>query len=83
MIYTKKEGYLPYIEIIHYNGVNRLEFNLDSNLLREIILIPKIEISKSFINYPFGTEETNIQTLDFLWLKGKKERSFFNYFYIH
>jgi len=64
------------IEIIQYNGVNRLEFNLDSNLLREIILIPKIEISKSFINYPFGIEETkrtNIQTLDFLWLKGKNE----------
>ena len=64
------------IEIIQYNGVNRLEFNLDSNSLREIILIPKIEISKSFINYPFGIEETkrtNIQTLDFLWLKGKNE----------
>ncbi len=64
------------IEIIQYNGVNRLELNLDSNSLREIILIPKIEILKSFINYSFGIEETkrtNIQTLDFLWLKGKNE----------
>lgn len=64
------------IELIQYNGVNRLEFNLDSNLLREIILIPKIKISKVFINYPFGIEETkrtNIKALDFLWLKGKNE----------
>ena len=64
------------IEITQYNGVNRLEFNLNSNSINEIVLIPKVKILKSFINYPFGIEETkrsNIQTLDFLWLKGENE----------
>ncbi|MHA1257084.1 MAG: hypothetical protein ACTSPS_15955, partial [Promethearchaeota archaeon] len=61
------------LEIIQYNGVNRLEFILDSILLDEIVLTPTFQVSKSFINYPFGIEETkrsNIQTLDFLWLMG-------------
>jgi len=61
------------LEVIQYNRVNRLEFILESILLDEIILTPAFQVSKSFINYPFGTEETkrsNIQTLDFLWLMG-------------
>ncbi|MFX1449422.1 MAG: hypothetical protein ACFFCM_01185 [Promethearchaeota archaeon] len=64
------------IKIAQYENVNRLEFSLISNSLRQIILNPTIKIEKSFINYPFGIEETkrsNIQTLDFLWLKGKRE----------
>jgi hypothetical protein len=62
------------IEINQYNGVNRLEFVLKSELLEEIIVHPSFKISKSLINYPFGIEETkrtNIQTLDFLWLIGE------------
>ncbi len=62
------------IKICQYNDINRLEFSLDSNLLREIICYPAVKIQKSLINYPFGIEETkrsNIQTLDFLWLKGE------------
>ncbi|TFG29754.1 MAG: hypothetical protein EU532_02605 [Promethearchaeota archaeon] len=62
------------IEIIQYNGINRLEFILNSDLLEKIILIPAFKISKSLINYPFGIEETkrsNIQSLDFLWLIGE------------
>jgi len=62
------------IEITQYNGVNRLEFVLNSELLKEIIVIPSFKILKSLINYPFGIEETkrsNIQTLDFLWLVGE------------
>lgn len=63
------------LEIIQYNGVNRLEFILDSNSLKKIVLKPNIRITNSFVNYPFGMEETKrskIQTLDFLWLKGAK-----------
>jgi hypothetical protein len=59
------------LEIIQFNGINRLEFVLNSNFLEEILLIPKFHIRKVFINYPFGIEETKrteIQTLDFLWL---------------
>ncbi len=62
------------IEINQYNGVNRLEFVLNSELLEEIIVRPSFKILKSLINYPFGIEETkrsNIQTLDFLWLVGE------------
>ncbi|NVM03528.1 MAG: hypothetical protein HWN67_14460 [Candidatus Helarchaeota archaeon] len=64
------------IKIRQYNNINRLEFFLDSNLLKEIVLIPAIKIKKSFLNYPFGIEETkrsNIQSLDFLWLKGERK----------
>lgn len=64
------------IKITQYNKVNRLEFILNSNFIKEIILKPTLKIRKSFINYPFGIEETkksNIQTLDFLWLKGERE----------
>ena len=64
------------LEISQYSGVNRLEFILESNSLKEIVLVPTFKISKSFINYPFGIEETKrtkIQTLDFLWLLGDPE----------
>ncbi len=61
------------LEIHQYHKVNRLEFVLNSNQLKEIILQPKIPMKKSIINYPFGVEETKrskIQTLDFLLLLG-------------
>ncbi len=64
------------LEIIQYNGINRLEFILDSNMLNHIIITPKVKIRKSYINYPFGIEETNrssIQSLDFLWLTNERE----------
>ncbi len=64
------------IELVQYREINRLEFFVDSDSLQEIILTPKIEIKKSIINYPFGIEETrrsNIQTLDFMWLKGSDQ----------
>jgi len=64
------------IELVQYREINRLEFFIDSDSLQEIILTPKIEIKKSIINYPFGIEETrrsNIQTLDFMWLKGSDQ----------
>ncbi len=64
------------IELIQYREINRLEFFIDSDSVQEIILTPLIEIKKSIINYPFGIEETrrsNIQTLDFMWLKGSKQ----------
>ena len=56
--------------------MNRLEFFIDTNSLKEVILKPKLKIERSLINYPFGIEETKrsrIQTLDFLWLKGYKQ----------
>ncbi len=61
------------IKLVQFRGINRLELYINSILLQEIILNPLIEIKKSIINYPFGIEETkrsNIQTLDFMWLKG-------------
>ncbi len=64
------------LQITQYSGINRLEFILDSNLLREIIIKPKIQIEAAFINYPFGiekTKRTKIQSLDFLWLKGPQQ----------
>ncbi|MFW9999983.1 MAG: hypothetical protein ACFE88_07665 [Candidatus Hermodarchaeota archaeon] len=64
------------IDLVQYREVNRLEFFIDSQSLQEIILIPKFEIKKSIINYPFGIEETKrskIQTLDFMWLKGSAQ----------
>ncbi len=64
------------LEITQYNGVNRLEFVLNSELIEEVIVKPSFKILKSLINYPFGIEETkrsNIQTLDFLWLIGEKK----------
>jgi hypothetical protein len=62
------------IEIIQYNGVNRLEFILNSELLEKIIIRPSFKILESFVNYPFGIEVTkrsNIQALDFIWLLGE------------
>ena len=64
------------LEVIQYSQVNRLEFVLESNQLKEIVLIPAIPILKSVINYPFGIEETRrskIETLDFLWLQGENQ----------
>ncbi len=64
------------IRLVQYREINRLEFFIDSDSLQEIILTPLIEIKNSIINYPFGIEETrrsNIQTLDFMWLKGSKQ----------
>ncbi|MHA1264438.1 MAG: hypothetical protein ACTSRS_04305 [Candidatus Helarchaeota archaeon] len=61
------------LEIVQYHSINRLEFNLKANSLKEIIIIPAIQVTKSIVNYPFGIEETKrtqIQTLDFLWLLG-------------
>jgi len=71
---SKKEGFK--VQITQYKDVNRLEFIFDSNSVKELIFIPKFKINRSFINYPFGIEETKktkIQTLDFLWLKGQKQ----------
>jgi len=76
IIIGKTTNYTFKIKIIQYNGVNRLEFFIDSNSLKEVILKPKLKIERSLINYPFGIEETKrsrIQTLDFLWLKGYKQ----------
>jgi len=61
------------LKIIQYNGINRLEFELKAQKIDGIIIKPKIEISKTFVNYPFGIEETKrskIQSLDFLFLRG-------------
>jgi len=76
VIIGKTKIYSFKIKIIQYNGVNKLEFFIDSNSLKEVILRPKFKIKRSLINYPFGIEETKrskIQTLDFLWLKGYKQ----------
>ncbi|MHA1269271.1 MAG: hypothetical protein ACTSPY_05735 [Candidatus Helarchaeota archaeon] len=64
-----------FIEIKQFNSINRLEFILKSNNIKSIILTPRLIISKSFINYPFGFEETKrtkIQSLDFIYLTGTK-----------
>ncbi|MFW9901241.1 MAG: hypothetical protein ACFFDY_08135, partial [Candidatus Thorarchaeota archaeon] len=64
------------IRLVQYSEINRLEFFIDSDSLQKIIITPLIEIKKSIINYPFGIEETkrlNIQSLDFMWLKGTKQ----------
>lgn len=73
IIIGKLENQVFKIKIIQYNEINRLEFYIDSPSLQEIRLTPNFDIQKTFINYPFGVEETKrskIQTLDFLWLKG-------------
>ena len=61
------------LEITQLNNINRIEIQIQAVNIEEIILIPSFQILKSFINYPFGIEETKrsqIQTLDFLWLTG-------------
>ena len=61
------------IKVKEYRGINRLEFQMSGELLKEIILTPNFKIFNTFLNYPFGIEETHcteVQTLDFLWLKG-------------
>ncbi len=65
------------VEIAQFSGINRLEFTLETNSKNHVIITPKVNILKSLINYPFGIEETRrrqIQTLDFLWLKGINEQ---------
>lgn len=62
------------IEITQSRGVNRLEFVLNSYILNQILVNPRFSVLKSWINYPFGIEETkrsSFQTLDFLWLTGR------------
>jgi len=62
------------LKILQYSNVNRLEFFLESSFLKELVLIPEVTVQKFFIDYPFGIEETRrrkIQTLNFLWLKGR------------
>ncbi|MFX0060249.1 MAG: hypothetical protein ACFE85_10080 [Candidatus Hodarchaeota archaeon] len=63
------------LDIIQYNNINRLEFQIKALNLEELILIPAFQIEKTYINYPFGIEETKrsrVQSLDFIWLKGVK-----------
>lgn len=65
------------VEIVQFSGINRLEIILETNSKNHVILTPKVNIQKSLINYPFGIEETRrrqVQTLDFIWLKGTKEQ---------
>lgn len=65
------------VEIVQFKEINRLEINLESNSKNHVVLTPKINVLKSLINYPFGIEETRrnqIQTLDFVWLKGDTEQ---------
>ena len=65
------------VEIVQFSGINRLEIILETNSKNHVILTPKVNIQKSLINYPFGIEETRrrqIQTLDFVWLKGISEQ---------
>ncbi|MFO7797701.1 MAG: hypothetical protein R6W84_16270 [Promethearchaeia archaeon] len=64
-----------FIEISQYKGINKLEFNLNAKLINEIIIKPNFKILETYINYPFGIEQTkrnNIQTLDFLLVKNNK-----------
>ena len=70
------EGMSFKINITQYRDVNRLEFNLDAKSIDHVIANPEFKVSKTLVNYPFGIEETTrtqIQTLDFLWLKGFKK----------
>ena len=65
------------VEIVQFSGINRLEIILETDSKNHVILTPKVNIQKSLINYPFGIEETRrrqVQTLDFIWLKGTKEQ---------
>jgi len=60
------------MEIFQFKGINRLEFNLNAKLIKEIIIKPNFKFLETYINYPFGIELTkrkNIQTLDFLLIK--------------
>lgn len=71
---NKKESFR--LELTLFRFPNIIDFTLHSNNVSEIIINPVMEIEKSFINYPFGIEETTrnkIQSLDFLWMKGKEE----------
>lgn len=64
------------MEIKQYNGINRIEFILENYNLDKLQIEPGINVEKSFVNYPFGIEETKrpkIKALDFLLLKGQKE----------
>jgi len=71
------EGYLNGkrfdFEIQQNRNSNRLKINLNSVGLDEIVVKPKFSPTHSYINYPFGIEETkrnSFQSMDFVWLKG-------------
>jgi hypothetical protein len=62
-----------FISITQCNEINRLSFSLESKSLKGIKIHPHFEVNESYINYPFGMEQTkrsSIQSLDFLILKG-------------
>ena len=64
------------IEITQSIESEQLRFKLDLILIKEIIINPKIKISRSYLNYPFGIEETkrkSFQSLDFVWLMGEDQ----------
>jgi hypothetical protein len=63
------------LKLLQYNGINRLEFQLNSFSLNGIVIKPSFQFTQTFINYPFGIEETkrcSVQSLDFLWARGSK-----------
>lgn len=65
-----------YLEITQSIESEILKFKLDSILMNEIIISPKMKISRSYLNYPFGIEETkrnSFQSLDFVWLMGEEQ----------
>ncbi|MHA1670391.1 MAG: hypothetical protein ACTSV5_07400 [Promethearchaeota archaeon] len=65
-----------FIEITQSVESEKLRFKLDTILIKEIIIKPKINIARSYLNYPFGIEETKrktFQSLDFVWLMGEDQ----------
>lgn len=61
------------LEIRQYNNQKRIDCRLGAKKLSQVILKPAMHITNSFINYPFGiekTKRTEIQALDFIWLRG-------------
>ncbi len=65
-----------YLEITQSIESEILKFKFDSILMKEIIITPKMKISRSYLNYPFGIEETkrnSFQSLDFVWLMGEEQ----------
>jgi hypothetical protein len=64
------------LKIVQYNDLNRLEFQINAIYLEELILTPAFQILKTYIDYPFGIEETKrtkIQSLNLLGLIGDKK----------
>ena len=71
----ENEGKSFELEVIQYRDIPRIEFMLTATQVTEIIISPEFKYKKSFINYPFGIEETkrnSIQSLDFLLLRNEK-----------